>query len=390
MKRFYLFTLKILIIGLMPIQLLFAEESFIPEPPSVNAQYFILKDAVSGRILAEQGADERVAPASITKIMTGYVVADQIDKGFISADEEVFISENCWRKGGSKMFIKEGSRVLVSDLIKGMVIQSGNDASCALAEHTTGSEEGFVDLMMVYARDLGLDNTNFVNVWGGTDSEHYSTARDLALLSQKLIEKFPDHYSIYKEKYFTFNNIKQRNRNSLLWQDDSIDGMKTGHTESAGYCLVSSGVRNDTRLIAVTLKSSSEKRRLTDNRRLLDYGFRYFRTKKILSVNKSIKVEEVWGGEQETISLESAKDVYITLTPRDFKRIEPVVELNDYLQAPLSKGQVVGRITLSLDGEVLKSVELISSENVEALGFFGRAWSNVKLLTYRFLTDEET
>jgi D-alanyl-D-alanine carboxypeptidase (penicillin-binding protein 5/6) len=390
MKRFYLFTLKILIIGLMPIQLLFAEESFIPEPPSVNAQYFILKDAVSGRILAEQGADERVAPASITKIMTGYVVADQIDKGFISADEEVFISENCWRKGGSKMFIKEGSRVLVSDLIKGMVIQSGNDASCALAEHTAGSEEGFVDLMMVYVRDLGLDNTNFVNVWGGTDSEHYSTARDLALLSQKLIEKFPDHYSIYKEKYFTFNNIKQRNRNSLLWQDDSIDGMKTGHTESAGYCLVSSGVRNDTRLIAVTLKSSSEKRRLTDNRRLLDYGFRYFRTKKILSVNKSIKVEEVWGGEQETISLESAKDVYITLSPRDFKRIEPVVELDDYLQAPLSKGQVVGRITLSLDGEVLKSVELISSENVEALGFFGRAWSNVKLLTYRFLTDEET
>ena len=390
MKRFYLFTLKILIIGLMPIQLLYAEESFIPEPPSVNAQYFILKDAVSGRILAEQGADERVAPASITKIMTGYVVADQIDKGFISADEEVFISENCWRKGGSKMFIKEGSRVLVSDLIKGMVIQSGNDASCALAEHTAGSEEGFVDLMMAYVRDLGLDNTNFVNVWGGTDSEHYSTARDLALLSQKLIEKFPDHYSIYKEKYFTFNNIKQRNRNSLLWQDDSIDGMKTGHTETAGYCLVSSGVRNDTRLIAVTLKSSSEKRRLTDNRRLLDYGFRYFRTKKILSVNKSIKVEEVWGGEQETISLESAKDVYITLTPRDFKRIEPVVELDDYLQAPLSKGQVVGRITLSLDGEVLKSVELISSENVEALGFFGRAWSNVKLLTYRFLTDEET
>ena len=390
MKSFYLFTFKIMIIGLMPIQLLFAEESFIPEPPSVNAQYFILKDAVSGRILAEQGADERVAPASITKIMTGYVVADQIDKGFISADEEVFISENCWRKGGSKMFIKEGSRVLVSDLIKGMVIQSGNDASCALAEHTAGSEEGFVDLMMVYVRDLGLDNTNFVNVWGGTDSEHYSTARDLALLSQKLIEKFPDHYSIYKEKYFTFNNIKQRNRNSLLWQDDSIDGMKTGHTESAGYCLVSSGVRNDTRLIAVTLKSSSEKRRLTDNRRLLDYGFRYFRTKKILSVNKSIKVEEVWGGEQETISLESAKDVYITLTPRDFKRIEPVVELDDYLQAPLSKGQVVGRITLSLDGEVLKSVELISSENVEALGFFGRAWSNLKLLTYRFLTDEET
>ena len=389
MKKFYIFTLNILIIGLLPIQSLFSEESFIPEPPSINAQYYLLKDAVSGRILAEQGADERIEPASITKVMTGYVVADQIDKGFISVDEKVLISENCWRRGGSKMFIKEGSRVLVSDLIKGMVIQSGNDASCALAEHTAGSEEGFVDLMMVYVRDLGLQNTNFVNVWGGTDEEHYSSARDLALLSQRLIEKFPDHYSIYKEKYFTYNNIKQRNRNSLLWQDDSIDGMKTGHTDSAGYCLVSSGIRNDTRLIAVTLKSSSEKQRLTDNRRLLDYGFRYFRTKKILSKFKSIKEEDVWGGEQETISLESSEDVYLTLSSRDFKRVNPVVELEDYLQAPLEKGQVVGRVTLSLDGEILKSVDLISSSDVEALGFFGRAWSNIKLLAYRFLTDEE-
>tara|TARA_B100001146_G_C16193229_1_gene440222 strand:+ start:199 stop:1371 length:1173 start_codon:yes stop_codon:yes gene_type:complete len=389
MKKFYIFTLNILIIGLLPIQSLFSEESFIPEPPSINAQYYLLKDAVSGRILAEQGADERIEPASITKVMTGYVVADQIDKGFISVDEKVLISENCWRRGGSKMFIKEGSRVLVSDLIKGMVIQSGNDASCALAEHTAGSEEGFVDLMMVYVRDLGLQNTNFVNVWGGPDEEHYSSARDIALLSQRLIEKFPDHYSIYKEKYFTYNNIKQRNRNSLLWQDDSIDGMKTGHTDSAGYCLVSSGIRNDTRLIAVTLKSSSEKQRLTDNRRLLDYGFRYFRTKKILSKFKSIKEEDVWGGEQETISLESSEDVYLTLSSRDFKRVNPVVELEDYLQAPLKKGQVVGRVTLSLDGEILKSVDLISSSDVEALGFFGRAWSNIKLLAYRFLTDEE-
>jgi D-alanyl-D-alanine carboxypeptidase (penicillin-binding protein 5/6) len=243
--------------------------------------------------------------------------------------------------------------------------------------------------MMVYVRDLGLQNTNFVNVWGGPDEEHYSSARDIALLSQRLIEKFPDHYSIYKEKYFTYNNIKQRNRNSLLWQDDSIDGMKTGHTDSAGYCLVSSGIRNDTRLIAVTLKSSSEKQRLTDNRRLLDYGFRYFRTKKILSKFKSIKEEDVWGGEQETISLESSEDVYLTLSSRDFKRVNPVVELEDYLQAPLEKGQVVGRVTLSLDGEILKSVDLISSSDVEALGFFGRAWSNIKLLAYRFLTDEE-
>ena len=257
-----------------------AEESFIPDPPSVNATNYILIDSTSGRILAEKDADERIEPASITKIMTGYVAADQAEKGFVSLSDEVLISENCWRKQGSKMFIREGTRVSMSDLMKGMVIQSGNDASCAIAEHVAASEEGFVQLMNLYAREMGLDNTQFRNESGWPDPDHYSSARDLAILSTNLINKFPEHYALYKEKYFTFNEIKQRNRNSLLWQDDSIDGIKTGHTESAGYCLVSSGVRNDTRLIAVTIRSSSEKARLTDNRRLLDYGFRYFRTKK--------------------------------------------------------------------------------------------------------------
>ena len=258
-----------------------AEESFIPDPPSLNSTNYILMDSISGRILAEKGADERIEPASITKIMTGYVAVDQVDKGYVSLNDEVLISENCWRKEGSKMFIREGTKVLFSDLMKGMVIQSGNDASCAIAEHVAASEEGFVQLMNLYAREMGLKNTQFRNESGWPDPEHYSSARDLAILSSRLIQEFPDHYSLYKEKYFTFNDIKQRNRNSLLWQDDSIDGIKTGHTQSAGYCLVSSGIRNDTRLIAVTIRSSSEKSRLTDNRRLLDYGFRYFRTKNV-------------------------------------------------------------------------------------------------------------
>ena len=365
-------------------------ESFIPEPPSVNASNYILLDAVSGRVLAEKGADEKIEPASITKIMTGYVVADQIQKGYIDNTDEVYISENCWRKGGSKMFIKEGSKVLVSDLIKGMVIQSGNDASCALAEHVASSEEGFVQLMKVYIKDMGLLNTNFVNVTGWPDPNHYSSARDLAILSKEVITKFPDHYALYKEKYFTYNDIKQRNRNSLLWQDDSIDGMKTGHTESAGYCQISSGVRNDTRLIAVTLKSDSQKQRLTDSRRLIDYGFRYFRTKKILSRGNILREEAVWGGELEAVSLSSSEDVFLTLSPRDFKRVEPVLELNDYLQAPIVQGQVVGKINLSLDGELIESVDLISLTEVSALGFFGRVWSNTKLLAYRFLTEEES
>ena len=367
---------------------LLAEESFIPDPPSLNATNYILIDSISGRILAEKGADERIGPASITKIMTGYVAADQADKGFVSLSDEVFISENCWRKQGSKMFIREGTRVLLSDLMKGMVIQSGNDASCAIAEHVAASEEGFVQLMNLYAREMGLKNTQFRNESGWPDPEHFSSARDLAILSINLINKFPDHYSLYKEKYFTFNEIKQRNRNSLLWQDDSIDGIKTGHTESAGYCLVSSGVRNDTRLISVTLRSSSEKARLTDNRRLLDYGFRYFRTKKILTRDLSLLKEQVWGGEEEQINLSSGEDLYLTLSPRDFQRVEPKISLNDYLQAPISRGQVVGKIDLLLDGESLATVDAIAMEEVSSLGFFGRAWSNIKLLTYRFLIEE--
>ena len=384
-KPFKFIKLGFLTFLFLPIS---AEESFIPDPPSLNATNYILMDSISGRVLAEKGADERIEPASITKIMTGYVVVDQAEKGFVSLSDEVLISENCWRKKGSKMFIREGTRVLLSDLIKGMVIQSGNDASCAIAEHVAASEEGFVQLMNLYANEMGLTNTQFQNESGWPDPEHYSSARDLALLSANLIKKFPDHYALYKEKYFTFNDIKQRNRNSLLWQDDSIDGIKTGHTQSAGYCLVSSGVRNETRLIAVTIRSSSEKVRLTDNRRLLDYGFRYFRTKKILSKDLSVITEQVWGGQDEQVNLSSSEDLYLTLSPLDFQRIEPKITLNDYLQAPIVKGQVVGKIDLLLDGESLATVDAISMEEVSSLGFFGRAWSNIKLLTYKFLIEE--
>ena len=382
-----LISIVLLVAFAMP-NFLLTEESFIPKPPSINASNYILIDSTSGRILAEKNADERIEPASITKIMTGYVAADQIAKGFVSLEDQVLISENCWRKGGSKMFIREGTRVSLSDLIKGMVIQSGNDASCAIAEHVAISEEGFIDLMQLYVDELDLNNTQFKNVSGWPDPDHYSSARDLAKLTKSLIDKFPQHYSLYKERYFTFNEIKQRNRNSLLWQDESIDGVKTGHTESAGYCLVSSGVRNDTRLIAVTLKSSSEKSRLTDNRRLLDYGFRYFRTKKVLESNVSLLVEQVWGGETESVSLSSAQDFYLTLSPRDFPRVEPEVKLNDYLQAPIAKGQVVGQVDLILDGDSIASVEVVAMEEVPALGFFGTVWSNIKLLTYQFLMEE--
>ena len=368
---------------------LVSEQSFIPDPPKIGAKNFILIDSITGKVLAQQSPDGKVEPASITKIMTGYVVADQIKQGFISENDEVLISENCWRKGGSRMFIEAGKRVLVSELIKGMVVQSGNDASCALAEHVAVSEEGFVDLMSRYIYDMGLKNTNFVNVTGWPDENHYSSARDIAILSKRLIEDFPAHYDIYKEKFFTFNDIKQRNRNSLLWQDETIDGLKTGHTESAGYCLVSSGVRNETRLIAVTLGSSSEKQRIVDNRRLLDYGFRYFRTKKVLSSMELLAEEQVWGGEKESLSLLSSQDVYFTLPLRDFQNIKSNIVLDDYLQAPIAKDQKVGKLEFSLNNKVIKSIDIVSSEEVDSLGVFGQAWSNIKLFVYQFLMEED-
>jgi D-alanyl-D-alanine carboxypeptidase (penicillin-binding protein 5/6) len=369
--------------------LLSGNESFIPDPPSISSSNYILIDANTNRVLAEMNPDEEIEPASITKIMTGYVVSDQIQDGFITLDDEVLISENCWRKKGSRMFIEEGSRVVLLDLIKGMVIQSGNDATCAIAEHVAGSEDNFVDLMMRYAEKMALDNTSFINPSGWPDTDHYSSAKDIAKLSTLLIKDFPEHYSLYKEKWFTYNNIRQRNRNALLWQDDSIDGLKTGHTESAGFCLVSSGTREQTRLIAVTLKSKSEKTRLTDNRRLLDYGFRYFRTKKLVTEGQNVKEEQVWGGELEKVAIAPIQDFYLTLPLRDFKKIESFVSLEDYLQAPISKNQIVGKMLFKLGEEEVGSVDLVTVKEVKSQGIFGRAWSNIKLLVYRFLMEEE-
>ena len=364
-------------------------ESFIPDPPSIGSSNYILIDSTTNRILAQKNPDERIEPASITKIMTGYVVSDQVEEGFINLQDEVLISENCWRKEGSKMWIREGTTVSLLDLIKGMVIQSGNDASCAIAEHVAGSEENFVELMMKYVKRMGLSNTNFVNATGWPEENHYSSARDIAKLSSLLIKDFPEHYSLYKEKSFTYNNIPQRNRNALLWQDDSIDGIKTGHTETAGFCLVSSGKRDDTRLISVIIKSNSEKTRLTDTRRLLDYGFRYFRTKKLVSKGQKLKEEQVWGGESDSVFIAPSRDFYLTLPLRDFKKIEPLIVLNDYLQAPLSEGQVVGKMLFKLGAEDVGSIDLIAVEEIKGMGIFGKAWSNIKLLVYRFLIEED-
>ena len=364
-------------------------EVFIPEPPSLNASSYILMEANTGRIIAEKDADVKIEPASLTKIMTGYIAADQISRGFVEENETVNISVNCWKKGGSKMYIREGTNVLFSDLVKGIVIQSGNDASCAIAEHIAGSEEQFVKLMLKYTSELELNDTNFTNPHGWPNENHYSTARDLANLSRRLISDFPDHYSLYKEKWFTFNDIKQRNRNSLLWQDESVDGIKTGHTENAGYCLISSAKKNNTRFIAVTLNSNSERTRITDNRRVLDYGFRYFVTKVFLLTDEVLRRETVWGGEKETVGLASLSDLSLTLTPKTFKKVETFISLDKHLQAPLGKGQRVGKVVLELEGKEIAESELITTEEVIAKGFLGRVWSNIRLLVYKFLMEDD-
>tara|TARA_B100001179_G_C18602500_1_gene411376 strand:- start:1637 stop:2818 length:1182 start_codon:yes stop_codon:yes gene_type:complete len=381
---YYLF-----VIILANIPFLLFSQSFIPDPPSLNAASYILIEATTGKVIAEQDSDLETEPASLTKIMTGYVVADQLSKGFIDNDDEVFISVNCWKKSGSKMYVREGTYVLFSDLVKGMVVQSGNDASCAIAEHIAGSEEGFVKLMMKYSNEMGLRDTNFVNPHGWPDKNHYSSARDLATLSQKLISDFPDHYSMYKEKWFTYSDIKQRNRNSLLWQDETVDGIKTGHTDNAGYCLVASAKKNDTRLIAVTLNSSSERTRITDNRRLLDYGFRYFITKIVVHAGEKLTEKEVWGGQVDKVSLASATSLYLTLSPKDFKEVETFISLDNYLQAPLVEGQVVGKITLEIQGKEIAEAQLVTTQNIIAQGLFGRTWANIKLLVYRFLMEDD-
>ncbi len=275
----------------------------VPSPPKTAAEAYILIDYNSGKIIASQNADMRVEPASLTKIMTGYVVINELSNGNISLDDMVTISPKAWKMPGSKMFIEVGKKVSVHDLIKGMVIQSGNDASVALAEHIAGSEEVFAELMNKYAESLGMTHTHYMNATGLPNPDHYTTAEDLSILARALINKFPEEYEWYAQKKFTFNGITQYNRNKLLWQDPSVDGLKTGHTESAGYCLVTSAKRDDMRLISVVLGTDSAKQRIQESQKLLNYGFRFFETHKLYQAGQRLNDARIWEGQQDTVGL---------------------------------------------------------------------------------------
>lgn len=350
-------------------------QSFVAPAPKLDLKAYILIEPQTGTVIAEYNSDLNVEPASMTKIMTSYIVADQIGNDLINLNDSVLISEKAWRMGGSKMFIEAGRRVSVEDLLKGVIIQSGNDASVALAEYAGGTEEGFVDLMNAYAQSLGMNNTTFLNSTGLPAEGHYSSAKDLAHLTSNFINKFPEIYSLYKEKSFEFNSIKQLNRNKLLWRDDSSDGVKTGHTESAGYCLVGSAKRGGMRLITVVAGSSSDKKRFDDTQRLLEYGFRFFSTQEVLKKDQVYKTVKVWGGQKSETGLGVAADQILTLPRVDFKDLQINYIYKNNIQAPIKKGDVIGSIEIISNDKPVLVTDLVALDEVEAKGFFGRLWS---------------
>ena len=352
----------------------------IPAAPQIGAESYLVIDAATGDVLASENARMRLPPASLTKIMTSYIIADEIEQGRITLDDRVPISVKAWRMEGSRMFIREGTEVSVADLLRGIVIQSGNDASVAMAEYIAGDEEAFAGLMTQTAKSLGMDNTNFMNATGLPDEMHYTTAEDLAILTRALINRFPEHYAIYSEKYFSYNDIRQANRNALLWRDDSVDGVKTGHTQAAGYCLVASAMENDTRLISVVMGARDERTRAAESQKLLNYGFRYYETVNLYAAGSSLKRVRVWSGLHE--SLEVGIDDAITLTiPRGGRdQLKAEINLQDVIEAPIERGQTLGALTLSLGDEMLVERPVVALNPVQAAGWLSSTLDDVQLM----------
>lgn len=377
MKIFQLLFLSLFWLLSQP---LFATVKPIPQAPELAADSYILLDFASGKVLAEKDADKRVEPASITKLMTAYLVDKALESGDIGLTDMVTISEKAWRMKGSKMFIEVGKQVSVEELIKGMIIQSGNDATVALAEHIAGSEQAFAEYMNHQANLLGMKNSHFVNSTGWPHQDHYSTARDIALLSQAIIRDYPQTYRYYKEKEYTFNDIRQFNRNRLLWRDDSVDGLKTGHTEAAGYCLASSAKRDDMRLISVVLGTDSDKARTQNSQTLLNYGFRFFETQKLYSANEVLKQARVWYGDQEQISLGMQHDVYVTIARGQYKNLDASIEIDQRIAAPIAAGQELGLLKVKLGDEVIVSQPLVAMQSINDGGILQKAIDSIKLL----------
>ncbi len=359
---------------------LFAEPMIVPAPPTINASSYLVMDHASGHLMVENNIDQRLPPASLTKMMTTYVVAHELTNGDLDLNEEVLVSEKAWRTQGSRMFIEVDTRVKVDDLLHGVIIQSGNDASVALAEHISGTEEVFADLMNRHAKRLGMNNTNFRNSTGLPDADHYTTARDLALLAKALIHDFPDIYSWHSIKQFVYNDIKQQNRNKLLWRDSSVDGIKTGHTDEAGYCLVASAERDSMRLISVVMGSEGANARAKASQALLNYSYRFFETHKLYSAGEKVTSAPVWKADVETINLGTGQDVHITVPRGQYDNLEPVVEVTSNIIAPVESGQQKGTLNIKLENEILASVPLMTLEPVAEGGIVNRLKDEIRLM----------
>ena len=359
-----------------------AAESVVPAAPQLAAKAWVLMDGASGQILVENNADERLPPASLTKLMTAYIATKEIEGGRIKEDDLVTVSEHAWRTGGSRMFIKLGSQVSVSDLLHGIIIQSGNDASVALAEHIAGSEDAFADMMNNTAQKLGMSNSHFMDATGLPNPEHYSSAHDMALLARAIIYGEPTHYAIYAQKEFFWNNIKQPNRNLLLWRDKTVDGLKTGHTDEAGYCLVASAVRDGQRMIAVVFGTNSEQARAAETQKLLTYGFRFFESQTFYKKGAELTKALVWKGSEHEVKAGLAEDLTMTVPRGQLKQLQATMVLQPQLMAPIQQGQVIGKVEVKMGDKVVRTSDLVALNGVEEGGFIRRLWDSLRLFFY--------
>ncbi|WP_022950264.1 D-alanyl-D-alanine carboxypeptidase family protein [Leucothrix mucor] len=348
-------------------------DSSVPQLPKLDAAQYLLVDFLSGTELAAKDPDKRIEPASITKLMTAYLLYQELDKGNIKLEDRVLVSEKAWQMEGSRMFLEIGKKVPLERMISGLIIQSGNDAAVALAEHSSGSEEEFVRKMNAEAARLGLTNTHFMNVTGWPDPNHYMSARDIAKLTRTVIKEYPEHYKLYSEKEYSYNGIKQYNRNKLLWHDKTVDGVKTGHTESAGYCLLSSAQRGSMRLIAVVLGAESDKARTNYSQQLLEYGFRFYETHKLYDANSVLAEARVWKGEKSTVPTGIMEDFYVTIPKGHYSQLKGLMEINKSIDAPVKRGDLIGMAVIKDVDRIVLQKPLVAMDSVDT----GGTWTNI-------------
>ncbi len=373
----------VILAAVMSLNVAVAQQNLVPAPPSVAASGYLLMDADSGEVLIEHNADQRLPPASLTKLMTSYVLSYELERGQVSNQDLVTISKNAWAQnplfaGSSLMWIEVGKQVTLGELHKGVVISSGNDASVAVAEYLAGSEDAFAGIMNQHAQMLGLTNTHFVNSHGLPHPEHYTSARDLATLARAIIG-FPNEYALYSEKEFIYNNIRQNNRNGLLWTDPSVDGLKTGHTSEAGYCLVTSAKREGMRLISVVMGAKSESARERETQKLLSYGFRYFETHHLYSAGTELANAKVWKGAETSVPLGVRDDVYLTIPRGKVDALNAQLIIDEVLTAPIAADSEYGELQVKLDGEDEVRVPLIALQTVDEGSIFKRLWDSIVL-----------